>query len=63
MELTDDIENGRRSLTLMAQVPPTPWLTVRVQPAGKFAEPGTTGIVPVQPQYRQAAGPLICGLQ
>jgi len=30
---------ARCSLTLMAQVPPTPWLTVRVQPAGNSLSP------------------------
>ena len=63
MELTHDIGNGAPfidadgagSADALAHGP---------RPAGRqFAEPGTTGIVPVQPQNRGAGGPLVTGLE
>jgi NAD(P) transhydrogenase subunit beta len=63
MDLADDIENaapfvdadGAGSAEALAHGP---------RPTGRqFAEPRTTGIVPVQPQNREAAGPLVWGLQ
>jgi len=60
MELTDDIENG--ALLVDADGAGSPdALAHGPHPAGRqFAEPGTTGIVPVQPQNRGAGHLEVC---
>ena len=63
MDLADDIENG--ALLVDADgAGPTDALAHSPRPAGRqFAEPGTTGIVPVQPQNRGAGSPFVTGLE
>jgi hypothetical protein len=63
MELTDDIENG--ALVVDGDGAGSPdALAHGPRPAGRqFAEPGTAGIVPVQPQNRGAGGPFVTGFE